>query len=213
MQKLKKQKYLFELEPKLVREWHPSANGNLTPRNITIAYPEKLWWLCKEGHEWQATIKCRIERHGCPVCDKETVQKEPEAFISVKMHERDNKKNFLIKENPNINFEGVYPYIGKNFRRNRRFKCKAISVLEVPDSGHWLYAEMINISGSGFSFETEAELKPGAIIKVQVDGAVISYKKERYKSFKTIIRWCKKLDNDQSISNYGIGVEIIPSGT
>jgi len=41
----------------LIMEWHPTANGDITPRDVTGAYPEKVWWLCSEGHEWQATLK------------------------------------------------------------------------------------------------------------------------------------------------------------
>ena len=43
-------------------EWHPTANGKLTPLSLALNYPEKVWWICREGHEWKATVKVRIPR-------------------------------------------------------------------------------------------------------------------------------------------------------
>ncbi|MEJ2286592.1 MAG: zinc-ribbon domain-containing protein [Desulfobacterales bacterium] len=63
MQRLKNNSNLLEIEPELVKEWHPTANGDLTPPSVKIGYPEKVWWICSEGHEWQATIKCRLKRN------------------------------------------------------------------------------------------------------------------------------------------------------
>ena len=76
MKGLKKYHSLFEIVPSLVKEWHPTANGKLTPRNLEIVYPKKVWWLCSEGHEWQATIKCRMKLNDCPICEKEATKKD-----------------------------------------------------------------------------------------------------------------------------------------
>ncbi len=59
---------LETINPSLAREWHPSKNGEMTPSSVTSKSNKKVWWLCKNGHEWQATINDRARGRGCPVC-------------------------------------------------------------------------------------------------------------------------------------------------
>lgn len=54
--------------PQLSEQWHPTKNGNLTPNDVTAGSNKKVWWICKEGHEWDATIKSRNNGRGCPFC-------------------------------------------------------------------------------------------------------------------------------------------------
>jgi len=57
------------INPKLAKEWHPTKNGNLIPDNVVGGTPRKVWWLCKNKHEWQARINSRHSRGiGCPYC-------------------------------------------------------------------------------------------------------------------------------------------------
>ena len=51
----------------MARQWHPTRNEPLTPVNFTKSATFRAWWLCDEGHEWQATINNRGQR-GCPIC-------------------------------------------------------------------------------------------------------------------------------------------------
>ncbi len=61
---------LAEREPELVKEWHPTKNGDLIPANVTAGSGKKVWWLCSKcGYEWQATIENRgLNHQGCPAC-------------------------------------------------------------------------------------------------------------------------------------------------
>jgi len=68
MRRFTKNCNLYDCAPELVKEWHPSANGTLTPRSVRIAYPRKVWWICAQSHEWQATIKTRLNGSRCPLC-------------------------------------------------------------------------------------------------------------------------------------------------
>ena len=52
----------------IVTEWHPAKNGSLTPEMVTKGSNKKVWWKCKQGHEWQAAISSRSRGHGCPFC-------------------------------------------------------------------------------------------------------------------------------------------------
>jgi len=193
MKRLKKYHSLFEIAPSLVKECHPSANGKLTPRNLEVVYPKKVWWICCESHEWQATIKNRMNQNDCPFCEKEAAKKKVDLSLSI-------------------------PTIGKNYRNNRRFKTKVTAVIELPDSGHWLYADMKDFSSHGLSFETEAAIQPGTVIRIKFDKALVSSRLDKSlkslfndgdKTYNSTVRWCKKLDDDQSMSNFGIGVKLL----
>ena len=54
--------------PNLALEWHQIKNSNLTPRDVTSGSSKKVWWQCKNGHEWQAVISSRKFGYGCPYC-------------------------------------------------------------------------------------------------------------------------------------------------
>jgi hypothetical protein len=208
MRRLKKHFSLVDVEPILVKEWHPSANTGLSPRTLTIAYPAKVWWICSEGHEWQATIKSRIKGNGCPLCHKNKAnhplqeeksragQEEPDLSRTALA-----KPNFLLESEPSI------ANIDKDFRKSRRFMVTATAILEVPSSGHWFYAQIRNFSHAGMYVETETAFKPGTEIRINVDRPLFP---NNQKSYNSIIRWCKPLDADNpSFSNYGLGVIFI----
>jgi len=60
-----------KMHPQLARQWHPSRNGTLTPRDIGAGSDRMVWWRCCAGpdHEWQATIFQRTHMHTrCPFC-------------------------------------------------------------------------------------------------------------------------------------------------
>ena len=53
----------------LLRQWHPSKNGPLTPKTVTYGSKRRVWWRCEHGHEWQAAVYTRTGAGtGCPVC-------------------------------------------------------------------------------------------------------------------------------------------------
>lgn len=54
--------------PILATEWHPTKNGDLLPSRVAPKSGKKVWWLCKNGHEWQATVINRANGSGCPIC-------------------------------------------------------------------------------------------------------------------------------------------------
>ncbi len=56
------------VNPVLIKEWHPTKNGKLTPFDVTPNSNKKVWWLCKNGHEWQAVIGTRNRSAGCHFC-------------------------------------------------------------------------------------------------------------------------------------------------
>lgn len=58
---------LATLRPDLAAQWNPTKNEI----SITETQPnanKKAWWICKEGHEWHASINNRANGNGCPIC-------------------------------------------------------------------------------------------------------------------------------------------------
>lgn len=58
---------LAKLNSELSSEWHPIKNGEVTPHDVTCGSNKKVWWQCKENHEWESKVNTRKEK-GCPYC-------------------------------------------------------------------------------------------------------------------------------------------------
>jgi len=67
---------LMELKSNVAKEWHPTRNGSLTPKDVTPGSGIKIWWLCAKGHEWQANIASRAKGMGCPFCSNKAINSE-----------------------------------------------------------------------------------------------------------------------------------------
>ena len=59
--------------PELLKEWHPVKNKNLSPTKYRAGSGKLIWWLCPNGHEWNASINSRAgQGTGCPKCSRQT---------------------------------------------------------------------------------------------------------------------------------------------
>jgi len=70
-EKVNDENSLLELFPELVKEWHPTKNGELTPNDFTYGSSKKVWWLCPKGHSYDSIIYNRTKKmkpRGCPYC-------------------------------------------------------------------------------------------------------------------------------------------------
>ena len=54
--------------PDVAAQWHTERNGILTPYDVLAGSHRKVWWICDQGHEWEAQIKSRANGNGCPIC-------------------------------------------------------------------------------------------------------------------------------------------------
>ena len=72
---------LSTIYPKISAEWHPTKNGDLTPKDVTFGSGKKVWWKCKNGHEWEAVVCNRIKGRGCPICSARRRTSFPEQAI------------------------------------------------------------------------------------------------------------------------------------
>lgn len=68
MPKLSETYNLYVLRPDLSRQWHPTRNGTLGPRNVTPGSHRRVWWLCEQGHGWLASVRVRVKGLQCSYC-------------------------------------------------------------------------------------------------------------------------------------------------
>jgi hypothetical protein len=70
---------LGTLCPDLAKQWHPHKNSSLTAFHVTKNSGRRVWWQCKHGHEWPASVNDRsheIRGTGCPYCSNQTSRPE-----------------------------------------------------------------------------------------------------------------------------------------
>ena len=200
---------LYQTEPDLVKEWHPTANGDLTPRKVKIDYPRPVWWICSHSHEWNTTIKNRISGTGCPVCSSGKVKNRPQEDGDGPSRAMTAKKSKLSSKESKIIFDSDLSdtFLGRESRKSGRFKSNGTAIIEIPATGHWFYAQMKNFSAGGMYFETEAAIRPKTSIKIKFDKPLFLSEQKNYSS---TVRWCKPLeDENRAFSSYGLGVKFI----
>lgn len=59
---------LFDANPELAAQWHPTKNGRVTPHDVYPFSNRRIWWLCPKDprHEWEAPVYARTAGNGCP---------------------------------------------------------------------------------------------------------------------------------------------------
>lgn len=77
-----KQNSISAQNPALAKEWHPNKNGNLSPDMFQPHSSQKVWWMCEQGHEWQAVISSRSDGTGCPFCSGRVALKGQTDLVS-----------------------------------------------------------------------------------------------------------------------------------
>ena len=112
MPKLTKNYNLKVISPDLALEWHPTKNGILRPTDFTLGSNKIVWWICNNGHEWQAQINSRRKGRGCPFCnghkacfDNSLQTKHPE--IAKQWHPEKNNTLSPLKVTPGSGKKGM----------------------------------------------------------------------------------------------------------
>ncbi len=95
-------------ESVLATEWHPVKNIPLSPFDVAANSNKVVWWQCKAGHEWRASVRVRVHGKGCPICKRQLLK------INKTIKQRKTKINivdsfpFLLNE---WDYEKNYPII------------------------------------------------------------------------------------------------------
>lgn len=123
---------LATLHPHLIKEWHPTKNGELTPHDVTQSSGKKVWWQCEKGHEWEATIVKRTDGRGCPYCSNRKVLKGYNDLATTHPH--------YVKYFANI--ENAYTHTYSSSKKVE---------LRCPDCGHTKVMQVSRLTHYGFS--------------------------------------------------------------
>ena len=59
--------------PDLAEEWNWKKNVGISPSEVTPGIRKKVWWKCKKGHEYEASLNNRSRGRNCPYCDGKKV--------------------------------------------------------------------------------------------------------------------------------------------
>lgn len=95
---------LSTTHPELVEEWDLLKNQAIKPFEVMAGGMQKVWWKCKDGHEWKALINHRTKGSGCPFC------KESKGEKAIKKVLIDN----------NIDFEEQYKFKDRTLPNSKR---------------------------------------------------------------------------------------------
>ena len=61
---------LVTANPEPSKQWYQAKNGDLTPQNVATSSHKKVWWVCNNGHEFEAAIYNYVNGYGCKMCAK-----------------------------------------------------------------------------------------------------------------------------------------------
>jgi hypothetical protein len=96
---------LATMYPAVTAQWHPSKNSELTPYTVVGKSGKRAWWLCDNGHEWEAIIANRtVLGSTCPVCSG---RKIVIGFNDLASTHPDLIKQWHVIKNGNLRPEGV----------------------------------------------------------------------------------------------------------
>lgn len=146
---------LAQVRPEIAKDWHPNKNAPLTPKDVIAGGNKKVWWVCKLGHEWKATIGNRVlNGTGCPKCSLQTsrieiaVYTELDAlFHGVTWREKISGYEcdiFIRRNNVGVEIDGVYWHCRKpelELEKSAAFENEGILLFRLREDGLPLLSE------------------------------------------------------------------------
>jgi hypothetical protein len=112
----KQNESLSIMYPEFLKEWNYEKNI-ISPNEVHSGSALKVWWKCKNSHEWEAKVKDRTNNYtykkgtGCPYCCNQKVSEE----------------NSLLHYYPNIKkifIDTKYKLEENCLKSNKRIKIK-----------------------------------------------------------------------------------------
>lgn len=178
----KGKKPLTDTHPKIAKEWDTIKNKG-EPNLYTSGSNQKVWWICNEGHSYQAIIYDRTQElklRGCPYCSGRKLSSKNSAIelYPLIFEEWDPNKNTIAPSE-----------LSFGSHKKAWWKCK---------NGHEYEARIDHrVNGSGCPYCTRSTSIPE--IRILAELASIFSVTSRFKIRKTEI--------DIYISKYKIGIE------
>ena len=201
---------LAEVQPELLREWHPTRNADLKARDVSSRHSGKIWWICSHGHEWEATIRSRLAGDGCPICGQSTrsPKQDPPKFSGTALSYRSDEATHPSAASTSYavwNVESGASHKGPELRKSPRYKRSAAVMIEKPSLGILGYAHLHNFSAAGMMLLCDFALQPGEIIAVRTNQPL-------YPSAANVVTsrvvWCRGVKvSDEKNAHFGVGVQ------
>ena len=58
----------------LLNQWDAERNGSILPQEVHSGSDRKVWWVCQQGHRWNAAVSTRTRLgRDCPYCSGQRV--------------------------------------------------------------------------------------------------------------------------------------------
>lgn len=146
---------LAHTRPDIAETWHPHKNTPLTPSDVIAGGSKKVWWICKHGHEWQATVGSRvINGTGCAKCSLQTSRIEIAVYseLAALFNDVDWREKisgyecdiYLRNHNIGIEIDGVYWHSRKpaqELAKSAAFEAAGIQLFRLREEGLPLLSE------------------------------------------------------------------------
>lgn len=101
---------LKTLHPKLMDEWNWEKNKRIDPSNLLEGSHIKVWWKCREGHGWKASVDDRTKGTGCPYCSrKKNKHVVYSGFNDLKAYDPEMAKEWDYQLNGDLRPEDIFP--------------------------------------------------------------------------------------------------------
>jgi hypothetical protein len=119
---------LAERAPEMAKDWHPTANGKLTPNEIPFSSSMKVYWLCGIHGKWKSSPNTRSGNtkkflSGCPKCGKKRGARIRMMMAAEKHSVKDVPQ--LIKQwHPTKNTEFTPEMVSPGSSKIAWWKCK-----------------------------------------------------------------------------------------
>ena len=200
---------MVNIKPALLKEWHPTRNAGLRPKDVTSGYKPEVWWICEQGHEWEETIPRRLADTDCPFCGNRTPitsLMESPGISSISQSGSDHGQFSDHTSFASLQKNTTASYGGTDFRGSRRYARSVVVMLEKPNSETLGYAELHNFSAGGMMLRSNFLVSPGEFLRVRVDRPLYPWTS---KVVNSKVIWCRDLgDQNETITRFGIGVSL-----
>jgi len=133
--------------PNIAREWHPTKNGTLTPKDVSYGSGKKAWWLCSNGHEFFTSMSVRTRPPGgsrCPSCSNQSSAPEMrilaesrglfDEVISRYKLSRTEIDIYFPQFKVGIEYDGSYYHSDRqalDLEKSKKLKAKGVFLLRV----------------------------------------------------------------------------------
>jgi len=201
---------MVDLKPELLKEWHPSRNRDIRAVDVLAYHREKVWWICSQGHEWEAYIRARLRGKPCPFCNNMMpIAPSLDNNRTSSTAQTATGRPAPLPHTGRIALpEGhTTPYAGSDVRKTRRYE--RLETVMIGRHGEEIlgYAQLNNFSAEGLMLRSDFAISPGEFIEIRFDKPLHS---SVSKIMTTRVVWCRNLEaQNETDSRFGIGVNLV----